>query len=882
VANFKATPTTMNKKLLYFLPLLLLLSAVSQAQFTESFTDSNFTTAPKWIGDTSNWIVNSSYQLQSNDTIANDTFYLSTPSTLATTAQWEFYTKLGFNTSSANYVDVYLTASSGNIKQSTTTGYFVRIGNTSDDICLYRKDATGIITKLIDGVDGILNTSNNVLKIKVVVNVASQWTLFRDLTGTGNSYFTEGTATDNTYTTSSYFGILVKQSTASFFKRHFFDDIIVTPYVPDTTPPVILSATAISSTTVDVLFNEPVDNVSSQQLTNYMADNNLGGPISATQDPANAALIHLTFSNKIPNGINCTLTVNDVKDLSGNAIGIATALFSLYTPQQYDVIIDEIMADPTPVVGLPTNEWIELKNTSAYAINLQGFTIGDTSAQSGPMPNFILQPNSFVIICTSSAVNAMLLFGPTISVTNFPSLLNSGDLLILKSSTGKIMHAVNYSSAWYQNALKEQGGWSLEMIDTKNPCNGYSNWKASTNVNGGTPGKINSIDAKNADQNAPRLLRAFAKDSVDITLYFDEPLDSTKASVAANYFISGSIGTPLNATAVGPLFDKVALKLTAPLSSKRTYTITALNVTDCAGNIINSSDSARVGISVMAANFDVVINEILYNPKDNGVDYVELYNRSKKIINLKQLYIANRSTSGTIGNIAQLTSDDYSLFPQNYIVVTSSPSIVKSQYVAQNPDAFVQINSMPPFNDANGDAIILNTQGNIIDELQYYDSWQFQLLDNTQGVSLERINYDAPTQSEDNWHSAATNIGYGTPTYKNSQYRIDQYAAGQITVYPEIFSPNNDGIDDFVTIEYSFPETGYVANIAIFDASGKMVRALQQNALCGTDGKFIWDGLGEKNRQLIEGTYIVYTKIFDLSGKTKDFKNAVVLANNNH
>jgi len=61
-----------------------------------------------------------------------------------------------------------------------------------------------------------------------------------------------------------------------------------------------------------------------------------------------------------------------------------------------------------------------------------------------------------------------------------------------------------------------------------------------------------------------------------------------------------------------------------------------------------------------------------------------------------------------------------------------------------------------------------------------------------------------------------------------------------------------------------------------------MVRLLEQNALCGTQGKFTWDGLGEKNRQLIEGTYIVYTRVFDLNGKTKDFKNPVVLARNNH
>ena len=855
-------------------------STVSQAQFTESFTDGNFTANPTWIGDASDWIINSSFQLQSNDTIANDVFYLSTANTLATSAEWDLYLKLAFNTSSANYVDIYLTASASDITQSSTTGYFIRLGGTNDDICLYRKDASGS-TKIIDGVNGILNTSNNVVKITVIRDATNQWVLSRDITGTGSSYFTEGRVTDNTYTTSSFFGILVKQSTTAFFQRHFFDDIIVKPYVPDITPPTIQSAIATSTTTVDVLFDEPVDN-SSQQIANYTADNGLNNPISATQDATNSALVHLTFATKIPNGTSCTLTIDNVKDLSGNSIINGTSIFSLYTPQQYDIIIDEIMADPTPIVGLPNNEWIELKNTTAFPINLQGFTIGDTTTQSGAMPNFILQPNSFVIVCTGSAASAMSVFGPTISVTSFPSLINSGDELVLKNPQGKIIHAVNYSYSWYQNTLKEQGGWSLEMIDTKNPCSGYSNWQASANIHGGTPGKINSIDGKNPDQNAPKLLRAFAQDSVDITLYFDEPLDSNKASVAANYNISGNIGAPQTATAIAPLFDKVNLKLTAPLSQRKTYTITAINITDCAGNIINSSDTARVGISSAANNFDVVINEILFNPKDNGVDYVELYNRSKKIINLKQLYIANRNTSGAISNIEQLTSDNYSLFPQNFIVVTSSPSIVKSQYVAQNPDAFVQINNMPSYNDDNGDAIILNTQGNIVDELQYDVSWQFPLIDNVQGVALERINYDAPTQSQSNWHSAATNVGYGTPTYKNSQYRIDQYAAGEISVYPQIFSPNNDGIDDFLSIDYTFPETGYVANITIYDAAGKMVRLLEQNALCGTEGKFMWDGLGEKNRQLIEGTYIVYTKVFDLNGKTKDFKNPVVLAHSNH
>jgi hypothetical protein len=548
---------------------------------------------------------------------------------------------------------------------------------------------------------------------------------------------------------------------------------------------------------------------------------------------------------------------------------------------RYDIVIDELMADPTPQVALPNNEWIELRNTSTTTFNLLGWRIGDATGQSGTMPSYNLLPDSFVIVCTASAVAAMSIYGPTISVTSFPSLDNTGDVIYLRSPQNKIIHSVSYTDAWYQNELKKDGGWTLEMIDTKNPCSGFSNWKASNDAKGGTPGRKNSVDAVNADAQAPQLLRAFATDSLNINLVFDEPLDSLNAATAGNYSISDGIGIPQSAITVLPSFDKVTLRLNTPLLRKKVYTIAVSGVTDCKGNLIGTKNTARLGLSEIADSLDIVINEILFNPKSNGTDYVEIYNRGNKIIDLKQTYIANRNSTGVISSIKQLSADNYLLFPQDFMVITEDPVIVKRDFIAQNLDAFVAVASMPSFNDDEGDVIILNAQGNIIDELKYNEKWHFKLIDNREGVALERIDYNAATQNEENWHSAATSAGYGTPTYKNSQYRLDLQVQGEIKLSPDIVSPDNDGMDDFATIDYSFPSPGYVANITIFDANGRIVRYLQRNALCGIKGNFRWDGLGDKFQKLPVGIYIVFTEVFNLDGKKKQFKNTIVLARRN-
>jgi len=551
--------------------------------------------------------------------------------------------------------------------------------------------------------------------------------------------------------------------------------------------------------------------------------------------------------------------------------------FYAISQNRYDVVIDEIMADPAPQVGLPDNEWIELKNITTLPINLQDWHIGDAAGQSGAFPDFILQPDSFVIVCTNSALTAMSVFGAAISVTSFPSLDNNGDQLFLRDANGNIIHAVSYSSTWYQNVLKKDGGWTLEMIDTKSPCAGISNWKASINPQGGTPGTKNSVDVINSDQTPPKLKNVYTIDSVTIVAVFDEPLDSLEGARAGNYSIDGGLSIS-GATTLAPLFNSVQLKLNNPLLANTVYTLTVINVIDCSSNKIGSSNNAKLGLPVEASASGIVINEILFNPKAGGYDYVEFYNNSNKIFDASKLFAANRNTGGDISSIERIFSIPYYIFPGDYFVITENVASLEMNYLVKNPDAAFELSSLPSYPDDEGDVILLNGQGNVVDEVKYSKDWQFKLIDNAEGISLERIDPAGRSQDKTNWHSAASTAGYGTPTYKNSQYRQTQIINATIDITPKIFSPDNDGHDDVTTIQYKITEPGYVANITIFDSQGRPVRYLVKNGTLGLNGLWNWDGLDEKGNKLAIETYIIYTEIFNLQGKKQHFKNTVVLA----
>jgi hypothetical protein len=555
----------------------------------------------------------------------------------------------------------------------------------------------------------------------------------------------------------------------------------------------------------------------------------------------------------------------------------STPLFSS-AQTRYGVLISEFLPDPTPSAGLPESSFIELNNHSSFDYNLRGWKISNGSSSASIKADYILKAGSILILCSASAAPAYGNFGPAIGITGFPALNNDAGVIILSSETGFVLHAIQYDKSWYGNALKAAGGWSLEMIDPSNPCAGRENWTASISPSGGTPGSKNSVDAENRDEQPPNLLRSVTLDSAELILFFNEALDSLSASSSGNYLISDGIGSPETAAALPPFFDQVHIHLSKPMAAGKIYSVSVQQIRDCSGNETGPDNSCKAGIPEKAGVGDIIFNEILFNPPPYGFDYLELYNRSKRIINCSGLFLAGRDMSGALKNPVVLVKEERTFFPGEYLLLTENPDWVLQNYPLSGAAQMLFVSAMPSMPDDLGKVVLLDASGESIDELDYDHHWHSPLLANETGVALERIHVDGPESQATNWTSAAASAGYGTPGYKNSESSADSIRSDFISVEPKIFSPDQDGYEDFCFIQFHLPAAGFIGSISIYDVFGRMVRKLVNNVIWESSGSWRWDGLDDRQNLLPMGQYIIYAELFLPQGSVKKNVSVCVLA----
>jgi hypothetical protein len=859
--------------LVFFIPILGL------SQVYDDFSDGDFTSNPSWNGDTQQFIVNDDFQLQLNSE-GESVSSLATAFAMTGETEWSFWIKQSFSPSANNNGRFYLASSQLDLK-GPLNGYFLQFGESgsADAIELFRQQGEEL-TSICRGTEGFISTSFE-LNIRVRKDASGNWELGVDDSGSG-AYEIQATGFDNAIATSAYLGVYCKY-TASNATKFYYDDIYAGAYQIDTDPPVLEYVSVIPNTRLDVFFDEAVTINSATNLQNYSVNLGIGNPVAASRDNENSTLVHLTFSNSFPNGQTCMLTAENITDLAGNTSGPMTAEFAWFTPAAFEIQINEIMADPSPVVSLPDHEYLELFNRTNVEVDLDGWKlfIGNTEKS---FENVSIRAGGFLILADDGAESELSIYGDFYGFSSF-ALTNSGQVLVLKDPSDAIIHSVHYTDEWYQDPAKEDGGWSLEQIDPDNPCGGMNNWMASLSQNGGTPGTVNSVLASNPDITPPKIDRVAILEMNLIQLYFSEPMDSTGLNNPNAYDIDRSIGNPISSTAVTPDYASVILSLGTELESGYIYAISVSDeLSDCSGNYLDAAAGLEFGLPQAPNPGDVVINELLYNPKDDGltgVDYVEIYNLSNKIIDLGQMVLATENEdNGEMESVKDISEDGYLMFPATYLVLTTKPTVVKQQYFTENPDGFIEMTSLPSYNNESGVVVIATRGLEIIDRLAYNDDMQLPLLNTTDGVALERVNYNRPTDDNTNWHSAAETYGFGTPAYLNSVYSESIQINNPITVEPEVFSPDNDGRDDVLNINYIFEYPGYTANIVIFDQVGRKTRQLVNNELLGTEGTISWDGFTDDNQKANIGIYIIFIEVFDVDGKVKNYKETAVLGGN--
>jgi len=640
----------------------------------------------------------------------------------------------------------------------------------------------------------------------------------------------------------------------------------------DITPPSLSELVVQNSTILTLRFSEKIDSLYLSKIDNFSFNPDLSvGKIDVQSEKE----INLILVTPLQAETQYILKINELKDCSGNVKSNLSFPFGLgAVPAFQEIIITELMPDPSPVVNLPESEYLEIYNPTSKVLSLGGMSLTNQTTVT-KLPFQVLFPKEYAVLVPNSAVAEFKRKFPSVKVIGLSpwvSLPNNNGLLTLRNSRGQMIFDLAYSNDWYKDAEKKDGGWSLEMRDLTSPCLESVNWEASKDLNGGTPAKANSVNTMVSDNTPPILLRAEAISDTQIRLIFNEKLDSL-STTNTHYQVDNRL--KIDKIQFDYLLPKqVNLTFEQGLMKNKLYTLTVRGIKDCSGNTLINDVQTTFVLPEQGQKGDVLINEILFNPPTYGVDFIEIYNISDKYLNLQNWRLGNANTNYLISR------DIYIFPPKTYLALTKDKKQLKSQYPQGIDSLFLEMPSFPTYNDDKGTAILYNNLGEELDRFDYDKSFHFRLLDDKNGVSLERISFSAPTNDRQNWHSAGSPT-FGTPGYKNSQARPDNaprtLASDCFTLENKVFTPDGDGFQDLLLIYYTCNAVNVTANIFIFDAQGRKIKTLAQNQLLSAMGFVPWDGTDDRYQKARVGQYAIFIELFDLQGNVQRIQlNAVV------
>jgi hypothetical protein len=491
------------------------------------------------------------------------------------------------------------------------------------------------------------------------------------------------------------------------------------------------------------------------------------------------------------------------------------------------------------------------------------------------IPDVALQPGENIIICGTTAAGMLNGYGKVVGVKSFPSLLDNGAEMVLRDNTGAFIHGVGYTPSWHSSSLKEEGGWSLEMIDVEYPFYAEDNWTSSISRKGGTPCSVNSVLRSNPDRVSPRVTNLFPADSVTLTISFSESIANYQ-EVATGYNHDGLNFSGIAAS--DQLSQKFTVTLGTPLERGRAYSyMVPASVTDFSGNGVSSALFSFALTETIKPGY-LMFNEILFDPWPGGHDFVEIVNISGHCIDASRLLLVSHNPStGTLSAAYSVSSEPRCIMPGGYYVVTTGRQQVISQYPSGSEENIHEVTAMPSLPDDRSAVLLYTTWLEMVDSMAYDKSMHFSLLAGTEGISLEKSEPGADSGNRQNWHSASSTAGWATPGSVNSVFTEVVPDGSEISLSGRRITPDSDGVEDLLVILFRSPSAENVLRVTLFDESGCPVRTLADNLYIGYEASLTWDGTDDNGSLLPTGIYVVLITAFDSTGNKAVWKKAVAL-----
>ena len=681
---------------------------------------------------------------------------------------------------------------------------------------------------------------------------AGKWTVEYSAGGETGSLVTAGSGQEQGECHGKFMGFRYAYS-SSQDRKLWIDAIQVRGrFYRDTLPPVVTGLHLPSPRQLEIIFSEPV---ASFDPAGFQW--NIQVPDSVRHFGNS---LQLFFPVDFPNRVPQQIRVSGVTDGERNLMKDTLVTFMQDLAEYGDVIINELMTDPEPVVYLPPCEYIELFNRHDSPVDISAWKIHINNREY-VLDQGVLDPGAFLLLTHYGCVAAFrdLTVQGIISVS--AALANSGGVIALEDRLGRPVHRVMYGAMERYHMDGSEGGWSLERADPGFLCGGMENWVVSDDPRGGTPGRSNGANVQYTDKEPPFPVALGIKDDSVLKVSFNETLYLAEER-SGDFMLNGSRLTL--ASGVYPLVDHVVyLHTQEGLRDKREYDLAISSISDCRENVLEEfhvrfkkPEAPQVG--------HPQLSEVMYDPVPGGNEYIELHNHGNDFLDLRDLAIRVSGQETEEAERILISDDSRLIFPGGFVVLTRTDYALREEWNLEDDIAVLGMPHWRTLADRGGCISLINRSGQIIDHLCYHDSLHHDMLANTTGVSLERMNAGICEPPSGCWTSAATSAGYGTPGSRNSR-DIDEPPPGiEFSVHPPVFSPDNDGTADFLQIRTGEQPPDGVFDLFITDLNGNPVCTIVNSGTGGSPETFAWDGTDQEGKIVRPGLYVVHMRI---SGK---------------